>query len=157
MEKNDKIALGLLGLGVVAGVAILANQKPATAAGGPLPPGYNLGVSLIHLESDATIWELNVISNDMKGNLGTNYIPVTQAAVFKIPSTWVLPLKIMLTVYKDTFPNDPSALTQILYVQSYNTIDYFTGQPDPTYKPIFIASLGNLSFDATSLQFANLP
>ena len=138
------------------------NNPPS---GGTVPPpvvtppaGDNLGVTLINFDPLATVWELTIFDYDYTQILSTagGDIPVTSSAFFNVPTTWKLPLKLSLNVYKDTVPGVSTTLTQIFGVQSYNTTNPFTGQPDPTYSPIYITSLGSFTFDVTASQFQKL-
>jgi hypothetical protein len=144
---NKKAGLALLGVGLITVVtAIVLATRKTGASPPPLPVGDDLGVTLTNLDPSATTWELNLFDSSSTGG-GTNYIPVTQTAYFNA-SSWVLPFKIMLTVYSGTSP-----LTQILYVESYMPTN-IDGTPNPDYKPIFITKLGSLTFDCKALTFS---
>jgi len=133
---NKKAGLALLGVGLITVVtAIVLATRKTGASPPPLP-----------VDPSATTWELNLFDSSSTGG-GTNYIPVTQTAYFNA-SSWVLPFKIMLTVYSGTSP-----LTQILYVESYMPTN-IDGTPNPDYKPIFITKLGSLTFDCKALTFS---
>lgn len=159
-DKKGWVAVGILGLGAVIAAVVLGSKKASAApgGGGTLPAGDNLGVTLINFDPLATVWELTIFDYDYTQILSTagQDIPVTSSAFFNVPTTWKLPLKLSLNVYKDTVPGVSTTLTQIFGVQSYNTTNPFTGQPDPTYSPIYITSLGSFTFDVTASQFQKL-
>jgi hypothetical protein len=151
MNKKGKIALGVIGLGVVISVVGLAFNRKRT---NPLPPGYNLGVTLANYGPSATQWEMMVIDNTVSSMLSQLALPVAQRAVFNIPQTWAMPLRISINIYKPTTWEGQPVLTQIFGVQSYREID-ITGNPDPTYQPIFVTDLGNLAFDVDAMTFVS--
>jgi hypothetical protein len=80
-------------------------------------------------------------------NTGSNSIPVAQSAAFTVPADWDFPLKIIISVYKDTVPGVPSALTQIVDVQSFD-------QTRADYKAVFINALGDIAFNCATLSFS---
>ena len=149
MDKNAKIALGV-------GGAVLLVVILAKAAKGATPPAGNLVISLSNVNPLATVWEIMLFDHTYTKILSTpaNGLPVNQAAAFDIPADWQMPLKFNIAVFKDTVPGVATGLTQIVGVQDYNATQYFTGQPDPTYKPIFINTLGNVVFNCSTLNFS---
>ena len=151
MDKNAKIALGV-------GGAVLLVVILAKAAKGATPPAGqgNLVISLSNVNPLATVWEIMLFDHTYTKILSTpaNGLPVNQAAAFDIPADWQMPLKFNIAVFKDTVPGVATGLTQIVGVQDYNATQYFTGQPDPTYKPIFINALGNVVFNCSTLNFS---
>ena len=130
----------------------------AKAAKGATPPAGqgNLVISLSNVNPLATVWEIMLFDHTYTKILSTpaNGLPVNQAAAFDIPADWQMPLKFNIAVFKDTVPGVATGLTQIVGVQDYNATQYFTGQPDPTYKPIFINALGNVVFNCSTLNFS---
>jgi hypothetical protein len=154
MGKKTKIALLVVGAAALVTAVVLLLRNKVSANPNPPPGGNNLKVTLTGLDPAATVWEMTIFDHDYTAMLQTpgQDIPVTTPASFNVPTIWTMPLKIMIAVFKPT-PGDPSSLTQILDVQSYNTTNPFTGQPDPTYSPIFISTIGNITFNCGTKIF----
>ncbi len=118
-----------------------------------IPSGYNLQVILVNPDPAATVWQMTIFDNKYTQTLAVQNLKVTDPALFNVPSNWAMPLKISIAVFKDTVPNVSTTVTQVLGVQSYQTTNPFTGQPDPTYKAVFVSTLGNLTFNCATLNF----
>jgi hypothetical protein len=160
MDKKGWVAVGVLGLGAAITAVVLGTKKASAApgGGGTLPAGDNLGITLINYDPLATVWEMEIFPNDYSSILSTpgQDVPITTSAAFNVPASWLMPLKISLNVYKDTVPGVSTTLTQIYGVQSYRATNTFTGQPDPTYSPIYITSLGSWTFDVNAGKFQKI-
>ena len=153
MGKMTKIALLVVGAAALVTAVVLLLRNKVSANPNPPPGGNNLKVTLTGLDPAATVWEMTIFDHDFSQMLRTagQDIPVTTSASFNVPTTWSMPLKIMIAVFKPT--PGANSLTQILDIQSYNTTNPFTGQADPTYSPIFISSLGNITFNCGTKIF----
>ena len=153
MGKKTKIILLVAGAAALVAAIVLLLRNKVSANPNPPPGGNNLKVTLTGLDPAATVWEMTIFDHDYTAMLQTpgQDIPVTTPASFNVPTTWSMPLKIMIAVFKPT--PGANSLTQILDIQSYNTTNPFNGQPDPTYSPIFISSLGNKTFNCGTKIF----
>ena len=148
MGKKTKIILLVIGAAALVAAAVLLLRKKVSANPNPPSGGANLKVTLTGLDPAATVWEMTIFDNLYTHtlNTGSNSIPVTQSAQFTVPADWELPLKVVISVYKDTVPGVASPETQIVDVQSYNTAA-------SDYAPIFINALGNITFNCGTKNF----
>ena len=153
MGKKTKIILLLVGAAALVAAAVVLLRKKVSANPTPLPAGDNLGITLTNVDPAATVWEMSIFDHDYTHILQTagQDIPITTPALFNVPTDWTMPLKISISVFKPT--PGAGSLTQILGVQSYRTTNPFTQQPDPTYSPIFISTLGNITFNCGTKNF----
>ena len=160
MNKKGLAVVGTLSAAALITGVIFATRKTSAApgGGGKLPSGDNLGITLINYDPLATVWEMAIFDNNYTQMLSTpgQDIPVTDSAFFNVPATWAMPLKFWIYVFKDTVPGVPTTLTQIFGLQSYQPTNPLTGQPDPTYSPIYITSMGSWTFDVAGKQFKKL-
>ena len=153
MGKKTKIILLVAGAAALVAAIVLLLRNKVSANPTPLPAGDNLGITLTNVDPAATVWEMSIFDHDYTHILQTagQDIPITTPALFNVPTDWTMPLKISISVFKPT--PGAGSLTQILGVQSYRTTNPFTQQPDPTYSPIFISTLGNITFNCGTKNF----
>jgi len=135
---------------VVMMVAVLSQMIPGAAAPA-VAAGRNITVTLKNPPSSG-LWQLMLIDYNVTENRVIRELGMSDSAVFTdLPSHWLLPLRIELSVYE--------ADLQVYKIQSYlpffwdfDKMEWGT-EPDPTYKELLLPAFGGYYFDFDTEEF----
>lgn len=121
----------------------------------------NLTVELRNPPGGAENWSLTLCDRDITvlipfvGRNGKQHVGVSERLAFEVPGGLALPLRVVslqITKWNET----RTALIELYYAQSirptlwdWDQMKYGT-EPDPTYREIFIPSLGSYYFDVAT-------
>ena len=123
-------------------------------------------VTLKHPPSGANKWQMSIIDDPGLRIMswgGDDHGNIEETAAFELPSDWLFPLSIAITVFYEYMEYGGQWHAKQLYsAQSFRPYKWdfdlgaYGDEPDPTYRAVFIPDYGDYSYDVATEQFESI-
>jgi len=128
-------------------------------------PITGVNVTLKNPPSGATLWQLRLCDWDISVAInqigGTVLNDVAVPITFEVPSGVKFPLR-LISLQVSKWNADKTAIIVLYEIQSIhaNLYDFdtgtYTGPPDPSYRAVFVPSLGSYNYNVATQQFESI-